>query len=365
MLVRDAMHTTTVTIDVQDSLPQAALMMQTLGVRRLLVLSEDKVVGLVTEGEVRRALLHRPLLYRPLDSPPAGSQQPWREEGPQEAVSAADRTDLSQIMRRQVFTARPDDDLRQAVRTMLERHIGGLPVLCQDGSLVGILTLTDVLRAAAHPQPGQGQGRSGQEASGQHPEDWGNPADWGTVRQHMAGEAVTVSPDTPLAEAAARLVGTRLRVLPVTQGRTLLGVLHRQDIREAVARQEASHSTELVGSEVADSVLHGSVLHGPVLYGAVLPGTADTNDFFFLQSRTVRDLMCPPSAKILADAPLLEAIGAMLDADVHGLPVVEGKTADNGTNEFLGVITVSDVLRALLTRGAADRQLQQGGTCLS
>ena len=304
MLVRSAMQTHTVTIDAQDALPKAVTMMQTLGVRRLLVLSGGTLVGLLTDGEVQRAL------------PPMSDQRtPW------EFLCLAGRLQVGEIMRRDLFTARPDDDLRRAITTMLERHVSGLPVQYEDGTLVGILTLTDVLRAAVQPVPGAGllsAGLPDWEAPDWDRSDW-DTAKLGTVREHMSTGAVTVSPDMPLAEAAAWLIVTRLRVLPVTQGRTLLGVLHQQDIRAAVDHQ---------------LVAHGSVLHGPGLM----------EHRFFLQGKTVRDLMCPPGAEVSVDAPLPEAMRAMLKADVHGLPVV-----DAGSHEFLGVITISDILRALLT----------------
>ena len=329
MLVGDAMHTTTVTIDAQNSLPQAALTMQTLGVRRLLVLSAGKVVGLVTDGEVRRALLR---------NPPSLLQQSQQSDRPadhaellREMVAGPGDSHVGQIMKRRVFTARRDDDLRQAISTLLERHVGGLPVLSDDGSLLGMLTLTDVLRAAAHSQP-----------------DW-EISDWGTVSQHMSAEAVTVWPEMPLAEAAARLISTRLRVLPVIQGQTLVGVLHQQDIQAAVARQEAAHSTVLSGSVQHDTGLPVRIPHGGRQHRNVLNGTAHLKDLFVLQGRTARDLMCSPGAEIPADASLLEAIQAMLSANVHGLPVVKGITASGDPKQFLGVITVSDVLRALLS----------------
>lgn len=310
MLVRNAMQTSTVTIGAQESLPQAVTTMQTLGVRRLLVLSGKALVGLLTDGALARALPHL-----------SDQRTPW------EFLVLAGNLKVSEVMRREVFTARPDDDLHRAISVMLERHVGGLPVLYEDGTLVGILTLTDVLRAAV-PGPGS------------IPSDW-DVSDWdaatlGTVREHMSGEAVTVSPDLPLSEAAARLVITRLRVLPVTQGRTLLGVLHQHDVRAAAAREQ---------------VAHGAVVHGPSFM----------EDHFLLQNRTlqnctVRDLMCPPGAEVHADAPLSEAIRAMLQADVHGLPVVGGgvvggSVVGGSQREFLGVITISDIFRVLLTRG--------------
>lgn len=294
MLVRNAMHTSSVTIDAQDSLSQATVMMQTLRVRRLLVMSDGALVGLITDGQVARALPQ-----------PSDRRTPW------EIICLANTLRVSEIMRREVFTTRPDDDLRQAIQILLDRHVGGLPVLYQDGTLVGILTLTDVLRAAATI------------GLGHVPPDWDtsgwDPAAWGTVRQHMSGDPVTVSLDLPLSEAAARLIATRLRVLPVTQGGTLLGVVHLQDIKAAIGHQEAAQ---------------GTVLHGP----------SSLDHHLSLEGKTVRDLMCFPGAEVLADAPMTEAVRAMLATDVHGLPVMEGDP-----HEFLGVITVSDVLRALQT----------------
>ncbi|MFB9991148.1 CBS domain-containing protein [Deinococcus oregonensis] len=173
---------------------------------------------------------------------------------------------------------------------MLDRHVGGLPVVSETGSLMGLLTLTDVLRAVvAHPRPGLG-----------------------TVRRHMSAETVTVPPEMPLSEAAARLVVTRLRVLPVVRDQVLLGVLHEQDIRSLLLRP--------------------AELHGPTVM----------EDHFHLEGKTVADLMTAPTAEISVDALLVDALEAMLAADVHGLPVVgHGQT-------LLGVITVRDILGAFI-----------------
>lgn len=300
MLVRNAMHTGTVTVDVQDSPLQVISKMQALGVRRLLVVSDGELVGLISDGQMVRAL------------PPSGDQQtPW------DYLCQVNSLRLGEIMRHEVFTARPDDDLRQAIGVMLKRHVGGLPVLGPEGALAGILTITDVLRVVAALT-------FGRVLSDWNTSGW-DAADWGTVRQHMSGEAVTVSPDLPLADAAAQLVITRLQVLPVIRDRTLLGLLHQRDIQAAVNDAQ---------------VAHGMAMHGPNV----------VENRLFLQGKTVRDLMCPPGTEVLADAPLAEAVQSMLAADVHGLPVVDGDQ-----HGFLGVITVSDILRALLNSSAEHR----------
>jgi len=56
MLVQNAMHAQLVTINAQPTLPEAVILLQTLDVRRLLVLQDGCLVGLLTDGQVKRAL---------------------------------------------------------------------------------------------------------------------------------------------------------------------------------------------------------------------------------------------------------------------------------------------------------------------
>jgi CBS domain-containing protein len=46
-----------------------------------------------------------------------------------------------------VITVQADDDLSTAIHLLMRHHIGGLPVLAHDGSVVGILAERDVVRA--------------------------------------------------------------------------------------------------------------------------------------------------------------------------------------------------------------------------
>ena len=51
------------------------------------------------------------------------------------------------VMRRDVMTLFPDDGIEDALRTFEEERIGGAPVIGSGGELLGVLTLSDVLRA--------------------------------------------------------------------------------------------------------------------------------------------------------------------------------------------------------------------------
>jgi acetoin utilization protein AcuB len=57
------------------------------------------------------------------------------------------RVEVSEVMRSPVVTVTPGDALADAARIMIDNRIGGLPVLDDAGQIVGILTETDLLRA--------------------------------------------------------------------------------------------------------------------------------------------------------------------------------------------------------------------------
>jgi len=273
MLVKDAMHPQAVTIHPHRSLPDAVVTMRTLDVNRLPVVMDGELVGLLTQAEVVRNL---PPLHDGLS--------PW------EFTYRAGMVRVSEVMCRPVLTVLEGSPLEDAVRVMLDRRVGGLPVLNDDGALVGMLTRGDVLQALL-----------GARAEA-----------WGVVDLHMSSPAITVTPDLPVRDAAARLRITKLRVLPVVQDGRLEGVLHEVDLHAALERASSGHGETLLGER------------------------------FFLEGLRVADLMRHESVGVHGGMSLRDAVVAMRRAGVYGLPV----TDDAG--RLLGVLTVSDVLRALL-----------------
>lgn len=273
MLVKDAMHNRSVTIGSHETLPTAVVMMQELKVKRLPVVLDGKVIGLITDGEVRRNLPHL-----------SEGLTPW------EFAGRAGRVRVREVMRQPVHQVLPDTPLDTAIKTMLDRHIGGMPVVDDDGKLVGMLTLTDILRTEAQAPRLQ----------------------WGAVDQHMTRDVITVNADDPASDGAAKLNVTRLRVLPVLRDGVLVGLLHETDVTAAVDRAVAAHQ---------DTVLR---------------------DQFFLQNLKVTDLMRPPSGYLKEGAPMRDALSHMVELDVHGLPIID----DDG--KLLGVVTISDVLKTIV-----------------
>ncbi len=127
-LVRDWMTPNPVTITITATLPDAHKLMETRKIRRLPVMDGDKLVGIITRGDVRGA--------QPSD---ATSLSIW------EINYLLSRLTVDRVMHRQVLTIAPDTTVRDAARQMLESKIAGLPVMEGD-RLVGIITESDIFR---------------------------------------------------------------------------------------------------------------------------------------------------------------------------------------------------------------------------
>ena len=118
MLVRDRMSRPAVTVRQDADFQKALALMQEKKLRRLPVVDDDgQLVGIVVERDLLVAAM------RYLQS----------------------RVEIGDIMTRNVVTVSPDADLVDVARTMLERKIGGLPVL-EQGRLVGIITESDIFK---------------------------------------------------------------------------------------------------------------------------------------------------------------------------------------------------------------------------
>ncbi|MBV8361489.1 MAG: CBS domain-containing protein [Deltaproteobacteria bacterium] len=116
MRLANAMTSNPVTASPRDTLAAAKGLMEAGGFRRLPVVDDGRLVGMLTERDIR------------------------------EHTGALDRIRVNAVMRTGVITVISGDSVENAARLMLEHKIGGLPITA-DGKLVGIVTMTDIVRA--------------------------------------------------------------------------------------------------------------------------------------------------------------------------------------------------------------------------
>ncbi len=130
--VADVMTREVVTLGEEDNLLDVMRGMEQLQVRHLPVVDEEgKLVGLVTQ---------RDLLALASGVIGASVLQAARER------SIEENTFVAEVMVDDPITVRPEASLEEAARIMMAEKIGGLPVVDEEGKLVGIVTQHDMLR---------------------------------------------------------------------------------------------------------------------------------------------------------------------------------------------------------------------------
>jgi acetoin utilization protein AcuB len=127
-IVRDYMTPDPVTLEPEVSLMRALELMRLRGVRHVPVVLAGELVGLITEGDVKRAE----------PSTLSDTQDHFNE--------VMETTPLSRIMIHEPLTVTVDTPLLKAAETLYSTKYGSLPVV-EDGRCIGILTNNDLLHA--------------------------------------------------------------------------------------------------------------------------------------------------------------------------------------------------------------------------
>ncbi len=127
MLVRKKMKRDLVTITKDERMTIAKKILQEKNIRHLPVVDGKKLIGLVTNLDIRKA-----------EASPATSLEI------RELHYLLDKIKVSEIMTRNVITIHPDTSVEEAATLLHDNKIGCLPVV-EDGNLVGIITENDVM----------------------------------------------------------------------------------------------------------------------------------------------------------------------------------------------------------------------------
>ena len=121
-------------------------------------------------------------------------------------------------------TVAPRDSLQRVIELLRRRDIRAVPVV-EDGKLVGIVTDRDVRQVApAYPLFRE------EEEIRRYTENL-------TVTAAMSADPLTVSPTTPLVEAAKILETYRISSLPVVEGVRVVGILSVTDLLRVFVAQ--------------------------------------------------------------------------------------------------------------------------------
>ncbi|HEY1001494.1 MAG TPA: CBS domain-containing protein [Streptosporangiaceae bacterium] len=140
------------------------------------------------------------------------------------------------IMTTAVVAVRPDTPYRELAVMFREHRVSGFPVTAGDGTVVGVVSESDLLALAA------GQHHRGRPADGQ-----------ATADDLMTHPAVTISPDDLVRTAARLMQSHRIQRLPVTdRGGRLEGIVSRSDILSVFRRSDGEIRREVTQDVIAD-----------------------------------------------------------------------------------------------------------------
>ena len=261
MKIREVMRPGAFTIGEKDCLGDAHDVMVRARIRHLPVTKGDRIIGIVSERDILAARAR---------------------------VEGGDwwTIPVETVMQSPAQTAHPDDSLSEVASRMAAAKIGAMPV-SEYGKLLGIATVTDVLDAevrAANPP------RSTSVA---------------TAADAMTAYPFTVHPNTRLADAAALMLRTHVRHLPVVDSSsTIVGMLSERDVRGTIGDP----------LEYLEGARHAS---GP----------------------RVSEVMTKPALVTTFDRPLAEVAKQFADERLGALPIVDRFGA------LIGIVSYVDALR--------------------
>ncbi len=152
-----------------------------------------------------------------------------------EAVEASKRSVLvGEFMTKEVVSLTPEQELQSAVKTLMERHIKGAPVVDSEGVLLGVLTEDDLLAGNSRLHIPTMISILGEMTA------WPpsilkfnhelKKAASSTVGGAMSTDVEVLSRGDTLEDAATKLHEMGLSMLPVVENKRVVGVVTRSDI---------------------------------------------------------------------------------------------------------------------------------------
>jgi len=300
LLVRDVLIAPRVTVRPEAPLGEALAHLLGGDMRLLMVTSPDGVLlGILTLGHLLRSAdpeLAAHLLEQ-------GS--PERARAHVETLVAGRTTSDAMLPRREVWTLRPADSLREAARLLEAHGLTRAPVVDAAGRVAGLLRERELVSALVAPLPRNADG----DGAG---EPVTVPSATGTLESATAGTlAVAAShlpEDAPLERIveALRAAPAGLALVVAPDGR-LRGVVDERALLE--------HAVPGGGTGGLRAALRRALGHTPQRVLAAVthhaaPGT------------TARDLLRPPPLTLPADTPAVEALARMVAAHADAMVVV-------------------------------------------
>ena len=127
---------------------------------------------------------------------------------------------VAELMQRNVKSIGGEASVAEAILTLADAHVSGLPVLDGSGRMIGVLSSSDVLAAEAEAEDATARQTLLENTQ---------------VREIMTRRPYTVASSTDVREAARQMLYADVHRLFVVDGEAVVGVISTTDVVRAVA----------------------------------------------------------------------------------------------------------------------------------
>lgn len=129
--VEEIMTTPVITMDLHTSIEEAWKLMDERNIHHLPVMEDNQLIGMCSRTDVlKRVILNE-----------RGELEQAMPEG------------VDVIMQSEVVTAKQGTEIRQVAMALTQYHIGALPIIDEEENLVGIVTLSDLVKRLSEQPP--------------------------------------------------------------------------------------------------------------------------------------------------------------------------------------------------------------------
>ncbi len=189
-------------IEPDTPIEEIARLMLESDIYHLPVFQDNKLVGIVRDDDLLKRIVEEQL----------GNEQ------------------VSNFMSSQPITINPDDNIGKVVKLFKEKDISRLPVV-EDGKIVGIITVRDLLEKVIHPEekPEYGEFIAEKKRYLKIP-----------VKGVMTEEPIVMPPDAKVKDVIEEMLKNNIGGMLIAENEKLVGIVTKKDLLEPIA----SHGKE-------------------------------------------------------------------------------------------------------------------------
>jgi CBS domain-containing protein len=148
-------------------------------------------------------------------------------------------TTVRDVMTAEVLAVRPETPLKEVARLLVERRISGLPVIDDEGQVVGVVSEADLLVKEQGPDAVPRGTLDRFLGESEQTRQLRAKAEARTAGEAMTTPAITIDASRSVHQAASVMIERRVNRLPVVDAGRLVGIVTRADLVRSFVRSDA------------------------------------------------------------------------------------------------------------------------------